>query len=63
MIGFTIDEKDRCTAGELAGVLNAPIDYISRDIRDKLEAIIPEPEKVKPDDFVQAYLLIKYSAW
>ena len=27
-IGFTIDEEDLCTAGELAGVLNARTDYI-----------------------------------
>ena len=57
-----MDEKDLCTDGELAGVLNAPSDYISCDIRDKLEAIIPEPKKVQPDEFVQEYLLIKYSA-
>lgn len=55
-------EDDLKTVSELAGVLDAPTDYISARVRAKLEAVFPEPDKINATDFVQAYLSIKYSS-
>ena len=61
ILGFTLNETDLYAAAEQGGVLNAPKDYIRTEICSKLENILPEPENVKPNEFVQAYLSIKYS--
>ena len=60
--GFSVKEGDLKTVSDLAGVLDAPTDYISAEVRAKLEGVFPEPEKINPTDFVQAYLSIKYSS-
>ena len=57
-----MEEDDLKTVSELAGVLDAPTDFISAGVRTKPEAVVPEPEKINATDFVQAYLSIKYSS-
>ena len=57
-----MEEDDLKTVSELAGVVDAPTVFISAGVRNKLEAVVPEPEKINATDFVQAYLSIKYSS-
>lgn len=43
----------------LSGVLNAPIDFLDDDVRNKYEAIIADPSKINSSEYVQSYLLLK----
>ena len=51
--------QDLQEVAELSGVLDAPDDFLSAELRTLLSAILPEPEKTQCNEFVQKYLLLK----
>lgn len=48
-------------AANLSNVLSFGNDYLTADFRRSCKAIIPEPEDINPNSFVQSYLGLKYS--
>lgn len=57
--GFEVSEEDLQAAAELSGVLDAPDDYLSPELHTHFNSIVPEPEKIQSNEFVQKYLLLK----
>ena len=43
----------------MSGVLEAPIDFLEAEFRDKCKAIISEPDQIVAKDYVNSYLYLK----
>ena len=49
--------QDLQEVAELSGVLDAPDDFLSAELRTLLSAILPEPEKPQCNEFVKKYFV------
>ena len=58
-IGFKVNNQDLQVVAELSGVLEAPDDFLSFELRTLFNDLLPEPENVQCNEFVQKYLLLK----
>ena len=55
----SITNQDLQKVAEISGVLDAPDDFISANLRTLFSAFVPESEKIQCNEFVQKYLLLK----
>ena len=59
-LGIPVTEEDLKNIALLSGVLNTE-DYITNALRQRLTAIEPHPETLGPEDYIEAYLRLKYT--
>ncbi|CAB3999910.1 Hypothetical predicted protein [Paramuricea clavata] len=57
--GFLVSQEDLEEIAELSGILDAPDDFIPSLFRKDLNELMPNPEAIKCNEFVQTYLLLK----
>ena len=57
--GLNATNQDLPKVAEISGVLDAPDDFLSANLRSLFSAFVPEPEKFQCNEFVQKYLLFK----
>lgn len=58
-VGFHVTEDQLAEVAQHSGVLNIDNDFLSPEMRQQCEAIIPYPEKVEPSDCAKAFLYLK----
>lgn len=54
-------ETDLKNVATLSGVLGVEDDFLTSEFRDRCQAILPNPEDIVPNTYVEAFLQIKYS--
>ena len=59
--GIDVTEADLKNVALLSGILNTEGYFIMDTLREKCSTIVPHPEDLKPEEYVEAYLRLKYS--
>ena len=57
--GFVVTDEQLQEVEKKSEVLNAPDDFLSVELRNSFNILLPEPENIKSNEFVQSYLLLK----
>lgn len=60
-VGLEVTEEDLKNVAEVSGIYNAPTDYLDSTIRTECEKFLKHPEELLAKDYVESYLLLKYS--
>ena len=58
-VGFHVTEDQLAEVAKHSGVLDIDSDFLSPEMRQRCETILPYPEKVEPSECAKAFVYLK----